>query len=180
MLFGEITRSIGLTCSSRQFNEILRTGSIKKDTINSITAFNYMQAGSNLERIADHASSIAEISMQFKFTFPREILEELSYLGSVLGVLIDESISTLLKADSDKADKLIDNTREIRKRVQKRADASGEKNIDETPFRFVLASGIERMLDYIMNIGELTINLFNANRGMEIQNNTPERIASKP
>ena len=51
---------------SRQFTEILRSGSVKQETLNPITAFNYMQAASNLERIADHAHRIAEIASQQK------------------------------------------------------------------------------------------------------------------
>ncbi len=147
---------------SRQFTEILRSGSVKQETLNSITAFTYMQAASNLERIADHASRIAEVASQCDSALPAEMAEEVSRLESVFGGLIDDSLSYLLQTNSGKANELIDKTREIQKRVQLIANSSGVKDQSEMLVRLVVASSIERMLDYIMNIGELTINLRHA------------------
>lgn len=147
---------------SRQFTEILRSGSVKQETLNSITAFTYMQAASNLERIADHASRIAEVASQCDSALPTEMAEEVSRLESVFGSLIDDSLSYLLQTNSGKANELIDKTREIQKRVQLIANSSGAKDQSEMLVRLVVASSIERMLDYIMNIGELTINLRHA------------------
>ncbi len=147
---------------SRQFTEILRSGSVKQETLNSITAFTYMQAASNLERIADHASRIAEVANQCDSALPTEMVEEVSRLESVFGSLIDDSLSYLLQTNSGKANELIDKTREIQKRVQLIANSSGAKDQSEMLVRLVVASSIERMLDYIMNIGELTINLRHA------------------
>ncbi len=147
---------------SRQFTEILRSGSVKQETLNSITAFTYMQAASNLERIADHASRIAEVANQCDSALPTEMAEEVSRLESVFGSLIDDSLSYLLQTNSGKANELIDKTREIQKRVQLIANSSGAKDQSEMLVRLVVASSIERMLDYIMNIGELTINLRHA------------------
>ncbi len=147
---------------SRQFTEILRSGSVKQETLNSITAFTYMQAASNLERIADHACRIAEVVSQCDSALPKEMTEEVSKLESVFGNLIDDSLSHLLQTNSGNANELIDKTREIQKRIQWIANSSGAKDQSEMLVRLVVASSIERMLDYIMNIGELTINLRHA------------------
>lgn len=147
---------------SRQFTEILRSGSVKQETLNSITAFTYMQAASNLERIADHACRIAEVASQCDFALPEEMAEEVSRLETVFGSLVDDSLSHLLQTSSVKANELIDKTREIQKHVQLIANSSGAKDQSEMLIRLVVASSIERMLDYIMNIGELTINLRHA------------------
>jgi phosphate uptake regulator len=149
---------------SRQFTEILRYGSTKQETLNSITAFNYMQAASNLERIADHAQKIAEIASKCDFSLPVEIAEEISRLESVFGGLIDDSLSYLLQTNSEKANELIDKTREIQNRAKWMANSSDAKDRSELLVRLVLASSLERMLDYIMNIGELAINLSHAIR----------------
>jgi len=58
---------------ARQFSDLLMSGSIKKETSNSITVFNYMQAASHLERIADHAARISEISSKHNYELPKEI-----------------------------------------------------------------------------------------------------------
>jgi len=147
---------------ARQFTEILRSGSVKQQTLNSITAFAYMQAASNLERIADHAFRIAEMASGADCALPEEIAEELSRLESVLGGLIDEALSCLLQTNSDKANELIEKTREIQKRAQMIANPSLAGDRSEMLLRLVVAGSIERMLDYIMNIGELTINLRHA------------------
>ena len=146
---------------ARQFAELLSSGSMKKETSDSITAFTYMQAASYLERIADHASRISEISARSNCVLPQEI-EELSYLRAAFGNLIDGSLSVLLHGDSNNANKLIDSTMEIRKHAQILADSARVKDKDEMLVRLVVARSIERMLDYIINIGEQAINLCNA------------------
>ena len=147
---------------SRQFTEILRSGSVRQETLNPITAFNYMQAASNLERIADHAHRIAEIASQQSYSLPEDLKEELSRMDSLLCALLDDSITYLLQTNSNKANELIDRTRELQKHAASIANSSGSKDKSEMLVRLVLASSLERMLDYIMNIGELTINLSHA------------------
>ena len=146
---------------SRQFAELLRSGSIKKETLDSITAFSYMQAASYLERIADHASKISEISSKHNCV-PQDITEELSYLRSALGNLIEGSLLVLLHSDSNSANKLIDSTMETRKQAQTLADSARVTDKDEMLVRLVVARSVERMLDYIINISEQAINLCNA------------------
>ena len=68
----------------------------------------------------------------------------------------------LLHGDSNNANKLIDSTVEIRKHAQILADSARVKDKDEMLVRLVVARSIERMLDYIINIGEQAINLCNA------------------
>ena len=152
---------------SRQFTEILRSGSVKQETLNPITAFNYMQAASNLERIADHAHRIAQIAKQCNCNLAEDLKEELSRMESLLCSLIDDSISYLLQTNSDKANELIDRIREIQKRAEGITESTGSLDKSEMLVRLVLASSLERMLDYIMNIGELTINLSHATRPAE-------------
>ena len=152
---------------SRQFTEILRSGSVRQETLNPITAFNYMQAASNLERIADHAHRIAEIASQRSYNLPEDLKEELSHMDSLLCGLLDDSVSYLLQTNSNKANELIDRIREIQKHAGRIANSSGSKDKSEMVVRLVLASSLERMLDYIMNIGELTINLSHATHSAE-------------
>ncbi|MDM7933927.1 MAG: phosphate uptake regulator PhoU [Methanothrix sp.] len=147
---------------SRQFTEILRSGSARQESQNPIIAFNYMQAASNLERIADHAHRIAEITIQCGCTLPASLQEEISRMGSLLCGLIDDSLSYLLQTDSDRANGLIDRIRDARGRAQSIANLPGTESSHELLVRLVLAGSLERMLDYLMNIGELTINLSHA------------------
>ena len=147
---------------SRQFTEILRYGSISKENHNPIVALYYMQAASNLERIADHALKISQVTGDQSSSLPKEIKDELSTLKSTFINFIDESISALLQSDSSRANKIIDEVKKAQTRSHIMANSSKAKDGEEMLVRLVVASSIERILDYIMNIGELTINLSNS------------------
>ncbi len=152
---------------ARQFTEVLRSGSVRQETLNPIMAFNYMQAASNLERIADHAYKIADIACKCSIPLPDELKKELSSMESLLCGLIDDSLSCLLQTNSNKANELIDKISQIQRRAQGLANSSETKDKSELLVRLVLAGSLERMLDYIMNIGELTINLSHATQTHE-------------
>jgi hypothetical protein len=80
---------------------------------------------------------------------------------------IDDAISYLLQTNSDKANEMIDLIREIQKsaaRITVTSDSLGKSEMLE---RLVLAASLERMFDYIMNIGELTINLSHSTKQAE-------------
>ncbi len=147
---------------ARQFIDILRSGSLKQETLCPISAFNYMQAATNLERMADHASKIAEISSQNDNELPREMTDEIARLSSVFTALIDDSISVLLKPDTEKANQLIDKTKEMKTQSMIMTSTFWERDDDEILIRLVLAGSMERMFDLIINIAELSINLHNA------------------
>jgi phosphate uptake regulator len=147
---------------ARQFMEVLRAGSVRQEALSSTTAFFFMQAASNLERIADHACRIAEIASQAQYKLPRETAEELVQLDRALDGLIDDALSCLLQSNSQKANQLIDRAREIQRGAAGIADSSRAKDPTEMIARLVVTSSIDRMLDYIVNIGELAINLSHA------------------
>jgi phosphate uptake regulator len=121
-----------------------------------------MQASSNLERIADHAHRIAQIASQNGFLLPVELKGELSRMDSLLCSLIEDSVNYLVQTNSVKANELIDRIREIKSRIGGLSDSSRNKDGSENLARLILAGSMERMLDYIMNISELTINLSHA------------------
>ncbi len=60
------------------------------------------------------------------------------------------------------AHELIDSAGEVKKRSRSMADALFAKDRDEMMVGLVVANSLERMLDYMANIGELTINLRNS------------------
>lgn len=127
-----------------------------------------LPGSSNLERIADHASRIAEMASKCEFTLNTEIAEGLSRLEPIIVELIDDSVSCLLQIDSDKANKIIDKARDVRKLSEEMANPVNLRNGEKMLVGLVVAGSIERMLDYIMNLGELAINLCIASMPSEI------------
>jgi phosphate uptake regulator len=98
---------------------------------------------------------------------PDDLKEELSSMDSLLCGLIDDAINYLIQTNSDKANELIDRIRDIQSHAGLIAKSSGNKDESEMLVRLVLASSLERMLDYIKNISELTINLSHATHSIE-------------
>lgn len=160
---------------ARQFNEMLRSRSIHQEKMSSITALAYMQAASNLERIADHASRIAEMTSKCECILNAELAEGLSRLRPIIVELLEDSVSCLLQTDSDKANKIIDKAREIRRRSEEIANPANLKNGEKMLVGLVVAGSIERMLDYIMNLGEMAINLCIATIEMDIDQSSSSR-----
>ena len=160
---------------ARQFTEMLRSRSIHQEKLNSITALTYMQAASNLERIADHASRIAEIAGKCECTLNAEIAKGLSNLEPIIVELLEDSVSCLLQTDSDKANKIIDRARDIRRLSEEMTNPINLRNGEKMLVGLIVASSIERMLDYIMNLGELAINLCIASMQPEIAQGSSSR-----
>lgn len=160
---------------ARQFNEMLRSRSIHQEKMSSITALAYMQAASNLERIADHASRIAEMTSKCECILNAELAEGLSRLRPIIVELLEDSVSCLLQTDTDKANKIIDKAREIRRRSEEIANPANLKNGEKMLVGLVVAGSIERMLDYIMNLGEMAINLCIASIEMDIDQSSSSR-----
>jgi phosphate uptake regulator len=160
---------------ARQFTEMLRSRSIHQEKLNSITALTYMQAASNLERIADHASRIAEIAAKSECTLNVEIAEELSKLEPIIVELLEDSVSCLLQTDSGKANKIIDRALYIRKISEDMTNPINLRNGEKMLVGLIVSSSIERMLDYIMNLGELAINLSIASMEPEVEQRPSSR-----
>jgi phosphate uptake regulator len=147
---------------ARQFMEVLRAGSMRQEALNSTAAFFFMQAASNLERIADHACRIAEIVTQCQYKPPNERAEEFAQLDRALVGLIDDALSCLLQSSSERANQLIDEAREIQRSSGSIAGSLGTTDYGDLMARLVVTGSVDRMLDYIVNIGELTIDLSHA------------------
>jgi len=144
---------------SRQFTEILRSGSVREESLDPITAFNYTRAATNLERMADHASRIADMILRCDCTLPSEIVEGMSRVSPQLLSLIEDSISSLVLLNSGKANEVIESSRQLRREMIQMISSSGSSGEHEDALLRMVVSSIERILDYIKNIGELAINL---------------------
>ncbi len=144
---------------SRQFTEILRSGSVKEESLDPITAFNYTRAATNLERMADHASRIADMILSCDCAIPANIVEEMSRISPQLLGLIEDSISSLVLLNSGKANEVIELCQQLQRQINMMVSAIGFSDEHEDALLRMVVTSIERTLDYIKNIGELAINL---------------------
>ena len=144
---------------SRQFTEILRKGSVKQEPFDPITAFNYTRAATNLERMADHASRIAAMILKCDCTLASDIVEEMAQIEPQLLDLVEDSISSLLQLNSGKANEVIEQSGQVRRQINQMVTSNNFSDEHEDALLRMAVTSIERMLDYIKNIGELAINL---------------------
>jgi phosphate uptake regulator len=147
---------------ARQFMENLRSGSLRQETFSTLTAFNYMQAASNIERMADHASKIAGATSEIEYNLSEKIVNEITGLGSIFATLLDDAFYVILKTNSEKANELIDKTSRMKNQFMIDVNLCKEEG-GELAIRLVVASGFGRMLDYIINIAEIAINMCSYN-----------------
>lgn len=143
---------------ARKFTEVLKSRSVAPVSINPIKVFHFMQAAANLERMADYAAKIAEVSTKLSYDHSHEIIEKLPLIIPILSSLIDESIAIILNADNLRANQVLDKTEGIKRQFSISTDFSG-KGGDGMRIRLLVADSIERILDRIENIAELSINL---------------------
>ncbi|MDD4652894.1 MAG: PhoU domain-containing protein, partial [Methanothrix sp.] len=143
---------------ARKFTEILKSRSVAPVSINPIIVFHFMQAAANLERMADYAAKIAEVSTQLCYDRSDGIIEKLPEIISLLTSLIDESVAAILNADNLKANQVLDRIGEIKRQFPITPDFSDE-NDDGMRIKLLVADSLERILDRIENIAELSINL---------------------
>ncbi len=146
----------------RQFMEILRFRTIKEEGLDAMTVLAYVQAASNLERIADHAVRIAEICENSKGLLPKDMIPKIARLESCLEEIIDDALSTLFQKDADKANSIIDRARKVREQIMLMAGSSGECGSTDMLLRLTVTGSLERVLDYTVNIAEQSINLSHA------------------
>ncbi len=155
----------------RQFMEILRSRTIKEEGLDAITALSYVQAASNLERIADHAVRIAEICENSKGLLPGDVIPEIARLESSLEEIIDDALSTLSQRDADRANNIIDRARKVREQILLLtglpiARSSAKADSTEMLLKLAVTGSLERVLDYTVNIAEQSINLSHAHAAL--------------
>jgi len=151
----------------KQFIQILRSGSVRQGDVDPLTAFFYTQAASHIERVGDHAYNMAKVVLNSNYALGKEEIVELRRLEDLMIDLMDNSIKALLSEDSDVANAVIQGTEEIRKGVPQIASSSITSQKMDAMAEIVFLGSVERILDYINNVAELTINLKQAHAAKE-------------
>jgi len=124
-------------------------------------SFDYHSSARQLERIADHATKIAHLSLELESTPPENVVESLQALRAAAAEVIDDATAALVADDTEEATRLANGARE---RVQELdSDARG---IDELlreldPARAqmlgLIVDSLSRAADYGGNIAETAL-----------------------
>ena len=90
---------------------------------------------------------------------PAPSVEEMSAISPQLLDLVEDSILSLVQLNSGKANEVIELSRQLRRQINQMVSSASFSDEHEDALLRMVVSSIERMLDYIKNIGELAINL---------------------
>ena len=147
---------------SRIFRATLRSLSAAEELgLPRETCFDYHSSARQLERVADHATKIAHLSLELEESPPEEVIESLRDLQDAAAEVIEDAMAALVAEENDEAIQLANGARE---RVQE-IDASA-RGIDELlreldPARAqvlgLIVDSLSRSADYGGNVAETAL-----------------------
>jgi phosphate uptake regulator len=145
---------------SKQFNLILKDVFFAdKMGIKSQEALGFLLVARSIERIADHATRIAENSKKIKEKLP--IDNKIIELGSLILELYDNSINTMYRKDVKNAHQIVTRSTEIHEKLEKiREELLLLKKTDIAtivPIVYIIDS-LDRTRGYTEDIAEIAIN----------------------
>lgn len=137
-----------------QNGRVLRDMGLK----NPSDCLSYRVAVKSIERVADHACSIAEKAIKLKEKIPKESLQKIDKMSHLALTVLGDSVEALLRRDYQLADKTVDNAEHIRS-LEEDAIAAIEKDKGHDIANLKLAlEHIRRTAEYASDIAEAAMN----------------------
>jgi len=126
---------------------------------NPSDCLSYRVAVKSIERIADHASAIAERGIKLKEKIPPELFERISKMSILSLSVLGDSVESLLKPDYQLADKTVDNVEGIYN-LEKDALSllESSKSVHDGGTLKLIVEDIRRTAEYASDIAEAAIN----------------------
>src|SRR5216117_1680318 len=121
----------------------------------------YRVVSKSLERIADHATTLARMASEIEAPLPRRLIDDLSKVSDLTSSVLEDALKSLTKVDGALADNSIISAQ----RIEKDAEGVMEKLFDfrlnqktVVAVRLALES-LKRIAEYGEDIAEMAINL---------------------
>jgi phosphate uptake regulator len=147
---------------SRIFRATLRTPKAAEELgVPREVCFDYHSSARQLERIADHATKIAHITLNLDEPVPDEVLDALDTLHEETATVVDTAMDALFTDDSVDATSLANDAREAVEDIDTEARAIDELLRDLDPARAqllgLIVDSVSRAADYGGNIAETAL-----------------------
>ncbi|KAB1198387.1 MULTISPECIES: phosphate uptake regulator PhoU [Haloferax] len=147
---------------SRIFRATLRTPKAAEELgLPREVCFDYQSAARQLERIADHATKIAHLSLNFEQPVGEDIIEAMEELFEESEKVVNGGMDALFAEDSTEAASLANEARESVQAIDERARSIDELLRDLDPARAqllgLIVDSISRSADYGGNIAETAL-----------------------
>ncbi|MDY6819806.1 MAG: PhoU domain-containing protein [Halobacteriales archaeon] len=122
--------------------------------------FDYHTSARQLERIADHATKIAHLSLNLD-SVPDDVVEAIEELHGDAADVIDQSMDALFEEDSDTATRLGNEARESVLEIDEHARSIDKLLRDQDPYKAqqlgLIVDSLSRSADYGGNIAETAL-----------------------
>jgi phosphate uptake regulator len=137
-----------------QNGRVLREMDLKKPS----DCLSYRVAVKSIERIADHACSIADKAITLEDKIPKDSLQKIDKMSHLALTVLNDSVEALLRRDYQLADKTVDNAKNIRT-LEDEVLKAIEKDKVRDPSNIKLAlEDIRRTAEYASDIAEAAMN----------------------
>ncbi|SFR52961.1 phosphate signaling complex PhoU family protein [Halogeometricum limi] len=147
---------------SRIFRATLRTPKAAEELgLPREVCFDYQSAARQLERIGDHATKIAHLTLNFEEPVSEEVAEALEELYVEARKVVDDGMDALFTDDPDEASRLANDAREAVQEIDERARKIDELLRELDPARAqllgLIVDSVSRSADYGGNIAETAL-----------------------
>jgi phosphate uptake regulator len=147
---------------SRIFRSTLRTPKAADELgLPREVCFDYQSAARQLERIADHATKIAHLSLELDEPAPDDVVEALFDLYEEARAVVDDGMDALFLDDSADATRKANEARESVQQIDERARSIDELLRDLDPARAqllgLIVDSLSRSADYGGNVAETAL-----------------------
>ena len=133
---------------------VLREMGLKKPS----DCLSYRVAAKSIERVADHASSIADQAMQLKEKIPEKSLQKIDKMSNLALTVLGDSVEALLRQDYQLADKTVDNAENILTLEDDVMTAMEKDRVHDLGNIKLALEDIRRTAEYASDIAEVAMN----------------------
>jgi phosphate uptake regulator len=119
----------------------------------------YRLIAKSVERTADHATKIAENTLELKTPINEELLEKISQLSGLAISMFESSMEALFKRDFNLAENVIEKLSQVHKVEKETVLYSHNANIEEIVNLRLLIESVRRTAEYATDISEVVLNL---------------------
>lgn len=147
---------------SRIFRGTLRSPQMAREIgLSRENCFDYHSSARQLERIADHAAKISQLTLELDETIPELVVQSLDTLCESATSIIDTSFEALFETDPDRAMQLANDARTSVSEIDDQARAIDDLLRDLDPARArhlgLIVDSLSRSADYGGNIAETAL-----------------------
>jgi phosphate uptake regulator len=125
---------------------------------NPSECLSYRVAAKSIERVADHASSIADQAMKLKEKIPEKSLQKIDKMSHLALTVLGDSVEALLRRDYQLADKTVDNAENILTLEDDAMTAMEKDRVHDLGNIKLALEDIRRTAEYASDIAEVAMN----------------------